>query len=246
MKYFKIFAALVVLIVANLFVFGGVSWNRSGVPTGELSLNQCEIASFASWYNAHKSSRYMRLTSVSVEIDKDTVDSILLPDRKLGIAGKRKKRRHYVLVQNGGPQLEDYIKKKRSKRKYKNWTPPDSKLIIIDGGNDPEALRKKYPDYVNTVVMAGYISVRSRNDVRNSGARWIMLDSKISIESQHREVVGEIRRAKKMLDQSARAKRKEIGDSYVRPPCIPTHQITINWGQRYEPWISSIEAIENE
>ncbi|MBL4907317.1 MAG: DUF4824 family protein [Sneathiella sp.] len=107
------------------------------------------------------------------------------------------------------------------------------KSKIIDGNIDLEVLRSKYSANKNTVIELGYLINRRQKD----HLEWRLAHGKIFVESKFREDVEQI------LSQSFRARNKRKKTKSAKGACSPTHYITINWGQRGEPWINSIEPV---
>lgn len=246
MNVIKPYAAVLVLIFTNVLIFGGIMWNRSGEPTGELSLNQCEVSSISAWPSRYEANRYLRLSSVSIDIDKDVIEKMQKSESKIGKWNTQLKRRKYVVLKHDGPEWKRHVKNRPSKTEFGVLKPTDSKLIIVDGGDDPKVLANKYADDKNKAIVAGYV-FRNSNSARGmSGYWWLARSSRISIESEYRAVTKKIKQANQLLRKTAEEEKRRLGKDFVRPSCIPSHRFTIKWGQRYEPWISSIKEIRND
>jgi hypothetical protein len=229
MTMLKGLAALVVLIAANAFLFGGVVWNRSGEPTGQLTLDQCAFHAATGWYRRTTPLRYLHLNAVSATLTGPESTKV-----RNTTGWRRQQQRRYVVLKQGGLEWDDYVA--RQTNRFPHLTPPEGKLILVDGDTDAEALLAKYPDRTGRAIMAGSFWPGPEG-------RWRMANSTITVESRYRPVVEEITDLHMAEVEAARKKAQAAGESFRLPPCTPSHRITITWGRRFEPWISDIEPL---
>ncbi len=241
MTLLKPVAALLVLIVTNVSVFAGIAWNRTGDPTGQLSLNQCEINSFDDWSGEEQSVRNLQLRVASNQTYKEHGDLGLDTDL---IMREWNKRQQYVVLQHGGPEWDEYFETLARRKGPGFLGTAYSRLIVVDAADDPEPLLQRHTNFKNRVIMVGRGSSYSVNGSGDRAVYWSLKDPWVPIESQHRTIANEIREARLRLLEETRKRANETGEEYSSPPCVPTHVITITWGRRFEPWVSSITAIE--
>lgn len=247
MRMLRVIAALLILVVTNVFVFAGIAWNRSGEPTGSIVFDQCELNSFKDWSGPHRTARYVLLSFESLKAGEDSLKDLYGSGWEGDEDAKWFEPRLYVVLMHGGPEWQRYLEKNEGRR-YKGFSGhSESKLIIVDGSTDSARLQEKYPETEGRAILPGFVSrwYRSGNVIQmHSGAGasgdyyWNSAVHRIAIDSQFRGVVTDIRDARIKLERDARGH----GQTYVEPPCSPTHRITVKWGRRFEPWISSIEA----
>jgi hypothetical protein len=225
MTVLKSLAALIVLVIANAALFGGILWNRSGEPTGQLALDQCAFGSIGRWYRSAGVPRYLYLYAVSADLT-----GVEAAERRDGTGRWRRPEWRYVVLQRGGPKWEDYVTRETSRYPHINLS--ESRLILVDGSRDAEALMAKYPDRTNRAIVVGGVWPGPKG-------YWTMASTTIAIESQYRTVVREIQRAR----EAELKKARKSGGTNKPLPCTPSHRITITWGRRFEPWISAIEPL---
>lgn len=231
MSGLRAIVALLILVVTNVFVFGGVLWNRSGEATGMMVLDQCEVSSFTYWSGRHETPRYMNLHFESQQVDDDSLE-----DRWYDGERKRLARRIYVVAKHGGPEWQNFVERLERPDRYRA---DHSKVILVDGGSDPERLLEKYPETKGRAILPGYIGTRYWPGGESKGYRWLSAPISIAIDSRYRGIVKDIRDARLALERAA----NDNSSGYVSPPCSPTHRITVKWGRRFEPWIHSIEVM---
>ncbi|MDP6831578.1 MAG: DUF4824 family protein [Alphaproteobacteria bacterium] len=239
MTTFKVIAALLVLTITNVLVFANIAWNRSGEATGVMVFDQCELNFRRGGLRSKKPSQALSLDYVSGKVDRDAIEGLYRIDPNVDKAVKRFKRRLYVVLKHDGLEWQEYItsKKENAGRGYFRYL--NSKLIIVDGNTDAERLREKYPETEGRAIMAGYVVPVNSTAKSPHSYDWYTSIRDVAIQSRYRDVLYSIHRARKELEREARRK----SGKYVKPPCTPTHRITIRWGRRFEPWISSVDAI---
>ena len=235
MSRLKAVAALLVLIVTNAFVLGGVAWNRSGEPTGRIVFDQCELDSFKGWPELNEAVRYAVLSFESQQIDEDTVRKLYGFELEAEKDAKWFKRRFFVVLKHGGSEWDEYLEH----RPHGSYGRYKSELIFIDGDTDHANLREKYPGTEGRAIMVGYVTRRHMLEDGSKGYFWESTSRRVAIDSQYRETVKAIRDARLSLERESFKADQE----YLRQSCEPTHRITVSWGRRLEPWISSIEAM---
>lgn len=233
MNFLKASAALLILVVTNAFVFGGILWNRSGEATGRIVFDQCELNSFKDWSGRHGTARYVHLNFESLKVDENSLENLGGLDEE----GKHLERKAYVVAKHGGPEWQNFVGRRERLGLYSGVE--HSKLILVDGDIDPERLLEKYPATEGRAVLPGYVGGRYWSGEGSKDYYWHTAADSIAIDSRYRAIVKDIRDARLALEEEANRNVSQ----FVNPPCAPTHRITVNWGRRFEPWITSIEAM---
>lgn len=96
-----------------------------------------------------------------------------------------------------------------------------SRLLLVDAGLDPEALRQAWPDRQRQVILASRFSPYLQGREAGYGASvWLEAD-KISIPRPYRESLGQWRQ---YYDERR-----------------PKAQVEVAFGQRHEPWLISVD-----
>jgi hypothetical protein len=114
-----------------------------------------------------------------------------------------------------------------------------SRLVPVDVGTDPAALRKRYPDRTRFIVapaIAGLRLVQRRNGApaRLAGSVTAILPSDLYVPKQHRA----------LLDRLQAADKTRNG-LWMRMTHDPRYVVTLKYGSRHEPWIDKVEAISS-
>lgn len=228
MKRLNFLAALLVILCANGLMAGGIIYNRTGTPITEITVSQCEFSSLSrgygwgSWHN-------LTLSPNSVEFEGSETQA----DWKA-----RQYRHHYVVMKKGGAELQSFLEKQKEIRKSEGpkeqfyYSIEDKQFFLIDGSKDLDALQSQYAEQKDVVILDGYpLQVRRKNHY------WDLASYRISINSDYREIMDQIR------SESSQIRRKNKQARLKGAKCKPRHLITLKWGPRREPWISSIKPI---
>ncbi|USG62659.1 DUF4824 family protein [Sneathiella marina] len=222
MKFLKFSMPLAVLLIANIFVFGGVYWNQSGTPTGTIYLNDCGLGQRGGYF-LRKHDRFLSLAIVSEPV---TVTGLEDPDRaKYGT--RERALSSYVLVRQGGPEWDKFVA--REKSRLKTLETRSSKLIYTDSSPDLQVLIDRQSSTDGEAILRG--SIRKRQNTSEFYPR--ALTTQISIDSKFRQHFEEIAK----LEKARKDKAKDPQS------CVPQFEITVNWGRRYDPWISSVSKL---
>ena len=240
MTYLRVFSAPAIVLIANIILFSGVAWNRSGTPSAEISFSQCEFHAFG---NSAGNKRLTRTLNFIPQIDR--LDQKLLEEFRYPREAEKGDRHFpkpaWVVIEHDGAAWQDYLEKNR-KRKY--FHEPSLKLIIVDAGKDAEPLRQRYSDRSRYIIVPGVVERRvngrtaadnAQDKIATVVAR--ILDNDISITSNFRsEIFG--------INQTARKRHHNTrGNHRKKNACQPTHNIMVKWGQRYEPWLDRVAPL---
>lgn len=114
-----------------------------------------------------------------------------------------------------------------------------SRLVPVDAGTDPAALRKRYPDRTRFIVapaIAGLRLVQRSNGApaRLAGSLTAILPSDIYVPKQHRRLLDRLQAADKAGNRP-----------WMRMNHDPRYVVTLKYGSRREPWIDKVEAISS-
>lgn len=228
MKRLNFLAALLVILCANGLMAGGIIYNRTGTPITEITVSQCEFSSLSQgygWGNWHS----LSLSPNSVEFEEQETHA----DWK-----SSQYRHQYVVMKKGGAELQSFLEKQRELRKREGskeqfyYSIEDKQFFLIDGSKDLDALQSQYAEQKDVVILDGYPQQLLRKN-----HYWDLANTAISIHSDYHEVLDKIR------SESSQIRRKNKQARLKGTKCEPRHLITLKWGPRREPWISSIEPI---
>ena len=113
----------------------------------------------------------------------------------------------------------------------------DSRLVPIDVGNDPAALRARHPDTRAVAVMEATVSLRF---VSHAGQRPFLMGRVTSVLPHEIHVPREWRGALVGLQSD------EAPGAWPPPEREPRFRATVAWGKRLEPWIAHVELLTPE
>lgn len=127
---------------------------------------------------------------------------------------------------------EEFEKRlKRAQEEFTREEQYDSRLFVVDVSIDPDALRKRYPDRRQYAVVQGRvgISVRGPDGRERPVLRVHDIDvDAIRVPYEYREIVEPLIR--------------NADTHYYRRE--PRFAATVNFGQRYEPWIVDLQPLQ--
>lgn len=116
-----------------------------------------------------------------------------------------------------------------------------SRLVAIDAGLDPVALRERYADSSRYLIVSAELRMRimrssdphiDEGDERVRGLIGEILTSRIHVPPQHRTALDAALGATGAVEP----RRREAGP--------PRYEVLVNWGARYEPWIAEINLLK--
>ena len=122
-----------------------------------------------------------------------------------------------------------------------------SRLFAIDAGRDTQALRKQYPDQSKTIITPAVFDISMHYTPRKKGpykspkkpylSGWVREIStpEIYVASDYRSFfISDI----KTHTETYLPRDKPLSD------LEPRYQVTLNYGQRYEPWIADVQKLK--
>ena len=227
----KFLLPLLVMIFANVWLFGDVWWNRSGTLTGEITFDDCHLIGPDSHY-LHKEGRYFTLNIPSPPI----LDGKVMADTA-GYGRGKQARTAYLLIEQGGPVFEEH--RARLAEERKDWSgsgkvigPND--LVFADSAAEVADLKTPDPDSTGHAIVKGYVRLHENGQGKEYFFRELARSS-IAIHSDYRDIFKEIY-----------ARDKPAGVTYPSASpdsCTLEYRITLSFGARYEPWISRVERL---
>jgi hypothetical protein len=242
MKHTSLVAAAAVVIATNAFVLFGVARNRSAV-TEEIELTDRELMLQKS--SEENSGVSLRQQSVNPYLGGDEV---WFDQAKLAEAGfdvrvpvtdpaAEVKYRHvlprevFAVFALGGARWEAWVRAQEEKmaqfRGVQQPSPRDtsSRLIAMDVGRDPSALRRRYPDQARFLIVRAVVRLNYWKDFNPMTAS----GRPPTLRGYIQEVIpNEIHVPLPFASQLAGA----------------THySVTLRYGSRYEPWVAAIRRM---
>jgi len=125
-----------------------------------------------------------------------------------------------------------------------------SRLFVIDVGNDPSELRRRYPDRAHHILADALVRLNLQRSwdeqtktIKNAyleGHVSEVLVSSIHVPLEKRPVLDAIRREQQ---QPADLKLPTSYNMYGVPMAPPRYEVTLAYGRRLEPWIEEIRRI---
>jgi hypothetical protein len=114
-----------------------------------------------------------------------------------------------------------------------------SRLVPVDVGTDPAALRKRYSDRTRFIVAPAIAELRliqARNGARArlAGRVTAVLPSDLYVAKPYRALLDKLQAAD-----------KGSGGPWLRMGHDPRYRVTLKYGSRFEPWIDKVEAISS-
>lgn len=103
-----------------------------------------------------------------------------------------------------------------------------SRLFTIDGGTDPEELRRQYKDRSRFIILKGLVRLPFCNDCTREKISGVI--SQISASSLHVPL-----RFKNVLHPLLTPSRKKVTP--------PRYSVELAFGSRFEPWIISVQKL---
>lgn len=267
-------AGIAMILLTNIVVIAGAMGNRSGEPDAILDLTERELSMQdwdleensglslqLNWngysYDARNWLGAEKLKELGYElIDSDDYDEI----RKY--INKQLPRPAWIVLEFDGAAYNNALKDaenkyQEEKRLLSNeqesetqkfrledaernlaWIKnSSSRLYAVDAGPDPAQLRQRYPDKSHYIVTSGLVQV-SYDDYGSSRGKMTGYISEINITSihvplEHRAVFDSLPELK-YIEES----------SYNPNSFLPRYRVRLAYGQRYEPWIVEVNALQ--
>jgi hypothetical protein len=247
----KLLAGLVLVALANAAVLAGVAWNRRGEPEATVSLTERELQ--LPWDAGSDEDDTGLILRLEWSPRWGSTDSATaLPSTTLRELGFRLSpppgrmeppRSAWVVLEMDGAAWQRWLAKRRreveeqQRKAAKSDCPPgrvieemevrESRLVLVDAGLDPEALRRRHPDRSRSLIVPGVVQA--------SGVVSELRVESIYVPLRLRPVLDEMAR-----DEEVRRQRLAGAEDAPRPP---RYRAVVAFGRRGEPWLVSVERL---
>jgi len=256
--------ALGVVLVANGFVLAGVAYNRSGTPNARLVLSARELP--AAWrdYGNNRENTGISLSlawqqSEPAVLTRSKLESLgfRLPRTKEERGSPRYKhlldRKAYAVFEFNGEAWAALLKEKQAhlakslveaksdnerknfQKSYDRFEKTASRLVLVDAGRDPTALRARYADGGKYLIAKVQVSVypyfhdsADRSEQYDVQSRLVILPGTIYVPRQFHALI------------ESSDKRWRGWAFNPENAEVPGYQVTLAYGQRYEPWVEGV------
>jgi hypothetical protein len=121
----------------------------------------------------------------------------------------------------------------QAEKRVKEERLTQSRLFAIDAGLDPEELRARYPDRSRFIIARGLVTPRFYEENGRKKADGYI--NRLSIRSIHVPL-----RHRQLFD-TILAQDVAKGREFKRP----RYQVVVDYGSRLEPWIESVQPLDN-
>lgn len=255
--------AVVLVVAVNAFVLAGVAWNRSGEPTAVLELTERELAlPYSRWSGRESTGVSLSISRADQDyewLDRDKLAALGFDvdryERRQRPDWRAVERRAFVVIEYDGPAFQVLLaeqeariaqaraesgeaarrKQEAAEQAYERLQTAGSRLVVVDAGTEAEALRQRYPDRENYVVMRAL--VRMRAVTRPEGDAKPLLSGRVGPFLPGRVHVP--RRFHAALHRATDGSRS----GYDAPP---RYRVILKFGRRAEPWVAGIEPMAPE
>lgn len=267
MKNSYLLIALVLIVLVNGIILLGVVGNRSGAVEATLTLTERELDYPGAYQKEENSGVSLRFDWNEYSSGQSWFDAQKLTDLGFDIEVIKQNnqdwnyyrrllpKRGYVVLEYAGEAWRNYqVEKETEIAELEGKTPADaeeaeqlasqvarirhnllscSRLFAVDVGPGPDALRQRYPDrsrfaIVAAEVRAGY----SYTDERKVHGRIVQLlvdRLHVPLPLQKPLVGLPPRKHPSSYDASPEARNWQ-----------PRYTVTVNWGNRFEPWVEAV------
>lgn len=258
MKLRSLLAGLALIALANAVALAGVALNRRGEPDATVTLTERELRIPWSAINDEED------TGLDLQLEwnarwaagDDTPGGLPLTTlRELGfqpaVGRTEPPRAAWVVLEMDGQLWQSWVAKRRRQVEEQKREEPDSdcppgadleqmlvsgsRLVVVDAGQDRQALRRRHPDRSRYLVVPGVVHVQEVKPGVFAG-----LVSELRVESIHVPL-----RLRPLLDEVATAERLRLHTSSFpgAPPQPPRYRAVVSFGRRGEPWLVKVEKL---
>jgi hypothetical protein len=248
----RLWVAAVVVIVSNLYALGSAGVNRRGQPDAVLELTERELR--LAPRKAENTAMTLRLAWTDPapgEQEPGWFDAAKLTsigfDCRVPVTAENAAhyramppRSTYAALEYGGHAWQRCLDALPAADRELGGRRP--RLVLIDVSNDDDALRARYPDRRQTVI----VSATARLAFVQSGTRPPFLNGRVTlVYPEELSVPRELRTAiESMPARSSVAFDPRYGRSGQALADEPRYRVTVKWGRSLEPWIESVHAID--
>ncbi len=246
MKHVALLAAGAVVIASNAVALIGVALNRSGV-TQEIDLTERELTIDKLGEDNSGVSLHLRCVNSVPNDGPGWLGADKLAELGFDVrtpvtdhsAGTRYRavlpRDAFVVLELGGATWEAWVKKQEeTAQRFSNdprgalWARSGTRLIAVDAGRDPAALRRRYPDQARYLIVRATIRLARQPRWDPQAKRFTPPDFLLGYIQQ--VTPDEIHLPLPYATAISGAKNNK----YV---------VSLRYGNRYEPWIGAFRAM---
>jgi len=235
MRRYGLWLAAALVVVSNLAAWRVAALNRSGEPEAVLVLTERELQLPAK--QAENTALTLRLVFDRWRERGDTVvrEAGWFDRAKLESIG-------FDCRRPVTPENADYYRTRPPRAtyaalEYGEGPSLESRLSLVDVGNDAVALRQRHPDRRRVAVVEATAAMRY---VSNPGQTPFLVGRVTSVLPTEINVPREWRGALEGLQSDARP------GTWPPPQHEPRFRATVRWGKRLEPWITNVELLTPE
>ena len=232
MRRYGPWLAAALVVVSNLAAWRVAALNRSGEPEAVLVLTERELQLPAK--QAENTALSLRLVFDRWRERGDTVvrEAGWFDRAKLESIG-------FDCSRPVTAESADYYRTRPPRAtyaalEYAESSSLDSRLSLVDVGNDAAALRQRHPDRRRVAIVEATAVIRH---VVNPGQPPFLMGRVTSVLPAEINVPREWRGALEGLQSDDQAGR------WPPPQREPRFRVTVTWGKRLEPWITNVELL---
>lgn len=254
--------AIALVVLANALILAGVAWNRSGEPTAVLEVTERELAlPYGRWGGRESTGVSLSIRRADQDypwLDRDKLEELgfdvdRYAHRPRG-EWRASERRAYVVLEYDGPAFRRLVSEQQERlaahragletgetnhrqveaaqTALKRLETAESRLVVVDAGRDPEALRDRYPDQRRYAVMLARLHMRA-----------IGLPGE-DATPQLRGRVGALLPGRVFVPRRFHAPlRQATGEARSAYDEPPRYRVTVKLGRSGEPWMAGVEPM---
>jgi hypothetical protein len=257
MKRYGFLLALAFVILGNIVILAMVAYNRSGTPTSRLQLSARELPLVRHYAGGENSELRLRInwdrtaTPAEQVLDRQKLEALGFDLSAPKERNRWRRREAYVVFEYQGKawqRLLQYKRKalaeslkeartdaqrKRLQDRYERFVKHASRLVLVDAGLDPAALRARYPERGHYLITRARIRAYAYYPAGKPpvirGHISALLPATVAVPRAERAL---------LLKGGAPIHTRHY-THYPTPPSDYT--VTLAYGQRYEPWVEAID-----
>ncbi len=244
--------AVAVVLLANALALVGVARNRAGEPEAEVRLTERELP-LAPWTD-ESTGVFLRLEwqrSLPGSkadwpwFDRAKLESLGFDCRHPVDAkdarehyGRVVARRAYVVLEHDGPAWGPWLEAREAQPREMKPPPENarvlaSRLVPIDVGLDPAALRRLHPDRSRCLVVPAIVA-----------PRWTPLEASAEEGSGRAVLSGRIRNLLVPEVHVPRDRAASLGGLRAAAPAAPPrYEVLLRLGAHLEPWVAEVRPL---
>jgi hypothetical protein len=263
--------AVAVVILANAVALGRAARNRAGEPEAELLLTERELP-LAPWSD-ESTGAFLRL-EWQRSFPGSKVESPWFDRAKLESLGfdcsyppdgedareryaRMVPRKAYVVLEYDGPAWRRWLEAREAEPSMKDAPPQNprasaSRLVPIDAGLDPDALRRLHPDRSRCLIVPAIVGPRWTGLEEREGDRagkavvagriQSILVSELHVPKDLGALLASLRAADSALPGPARPRDGDRpGTPFPRRRhTSPRYEVLLRYGAHHEPWVARV------